>query len=87
MSSESIDLYNSKIYDYESDSQLDQYNLNNSLINDSKCSFAVNSDNTYETETEYSSSQYSSNSDTDFSENILKKFLFINYYGRNKQKI
>ena len=71
MSSESIDLYNSKIgNDYKSDSQLDQYDLNNSFVDDSQCSFNINSDNTYETETEYSSSQYSSNSDTDFSENI-----------------
>ena len=71
MSSESIDLYNSKIgNDYESDSQLDQYDLNDSFIDDSQCSFDVNSDNTYETETEYSSCQYSSDSDTGFSENI-----------------
>ena len=55
---------------YESDSQLDQYDLNDIFINDSQCSFDVNSDNTYETETEYSSSQYLSDSDTDFSENI-----------------
>ena len=66
MSSKSIDLYNSKIDDdYESDSQLDQCDLNDSFIDDSQCSFDVNSDNTYETETEYSS-----DSDTDFSENI-----------------
>ena len=61
MSSESIDLYNSQIGDdYESDSQLDRYDLNDSFIDDSQCSFDVNSDNTYETETEYLSSQYSS---------------------------
>ena len=43
MSSESIDLYNSKIGDdYESDSQLDQYDLNDSFIVGSRCSFAVN---------------------------------------------
>ena len=78
MSSESIDLYNSKICDdYESDSQLDQYDLNASFIDDSQCSFDVNSDNTYETETEYSSSQYSSDSDKDFSENIKKYYLYI----------
>ena len=58
MSSESIDLYNTKIGNhYESDSQLDLYDLNDSFIDDSQCSFDVN---TYETETEYSSSQYSS---------------------------
>ena len=52
-----MDLYNSKIADdYESDSQLDRYDLNDSLIDDSQCSFDVNSDNTYETETEYFSS-------------------------------
>ena len=51
MSSESIDLYNLKIDDdYESDSQLDRYDLNDSFIDDSQCSFDVNSDNTYETE-------------------------------------
>ena len=57
MSSENIDLYiNSKICDdYESDSQLDQYDLSDSFIDDSQCSFDVNSDDTYETETEYSS--------------------------------
>ena len=50
----SIDLYNSKFdSDYESDSDLDQYDLNDSFIDDSQCSFDVNSDNTYETETEY----------------------------------
>ena len=69
MSSDSINFYNSKIGDdYESDSHLDQYDSNDSFIDDSQCSFDVNSDNTYETETEYSSSQYSSDSDTDFSE-------------------
>ena len=51
MSSESIDLYNSKIgNDYESDSQLDQYDLNNNFIDNSQCSFDVTSDNTYETD-------------------------------------
>ena len=57
MSSERIDLYNSKIGDdYVSDSQLDQYDFNDSCIDDSQCSFGVNSDNTYETETDYFSS-------------------------------
>ena len=42
MSSENIHLYNSKICDdYESDSQLDQYDLNDSFIDDSQCSFDV----------------------------------------------
>ena len=44
-------------------------NLNDSFINDFQCSFDVNSDNTYEIEKEYSSSQYSSDS-----ENIRKIF-------------
>ena len=58
MSSENIDLYNSKICDdYESDSKLAQYDFNDSFIDDSQCSFDVNSDNTYETE-------YSSDCDT-----------------------
>ena len=56
MNSENIDLYNSKICDdYERYSHLVQYDLNDSFIDDSQCSFDVNSDNTYETETEYSS--------------------------------
>ena len=44
MSSESIDLYNSKIgNDHESDSQLDQYDSNNNnFIDNSQCSFDVN---------------------------------------------
>ena len=51
MSSKRFDLYNSNIADgYESDSQ---YDLTDSFIDDSQCSFDVNSDNTYETETEY----------------------------------
>ena len=62
MSSESIDLSNFG-NDYESDSQLDKYDLNDSLIDDSQCSFDIKSDDNYETETEYSSSQYSSDSD------------------------
>ena len=56
MSSENIDLYNSNICDdYESESQLDQYGLNDSFIHDSQCRLDVNSGNTYEIETEYSS--------------------------------
>ena len=57
MSSKSIDLYSSQFEsDYQSDSQLDRYDLNDSFIDDSQCSIDVNSDNTYETETEYFSS-------------------------------
>ena len=37
--------------DYQSNSQLDRYDLNDSFIDDSQCGFDVNSDNTYETET------------------------------------
>ena len=70
MSSESIALYTKIGDDYESDSQLDQYALNDRFIDDSQGSFDFNSDNTYETETEYSSSQYSSESDKDFSSEI-----------------
>ena len=73
MSAESIDLYNSKICDdYERGNQLEQYDLNDSFIDDSQCSFDVNSGNTYETETEYSSSQYSLDSDTDFVDDKIK---------------
>ena len=43
MSSKSIDLYSSRFEsDYQSDSQLDQYDLNDSFIDDSQCSFDVN---------------------------------------------
>ena len=49
--SSSIDLYSSQFEsDYQSDSQLDRYDLNDSFTDDSQCSFDVNSDNTYETE-------------------------------------
>ena len=52
MSSKSIHLYSSQFEsDYQSDSQLYRYDLNDSFIDDSQCSFDVNSDNTYETET------------------------------------
>ena len=52
-SNSNIDLYSSQFEsDYQSDSQLDRYDLNDSFIDDSQCSFDVNSDNTYETETE-----------------------------------
>ena len=57
MSSKSIELYSSQFEsDYQSDSHLDPYDLNDSFIDDSQCSFDVNSDNDYETETEYFSS-------------------------------
>ena len=66
MRSKNIDLCNSKIDDdYESYSQLDQYDLNDSFIDDSQCTFVVNSDNTYETETETESSDYFSDSFND----------------------
>ena len=43
MSSKSIDLYSSQFEsDYQSVSQLDRYDLNDSFIDDSQCSIDVN---------------------------------------------